>query len=186
MRFITNFSWEFVQNLPLVAGLMFALQLWQETGIAPAIAAIISGTVLGVAVIRLTEEKIVGQNRAGLQGSREPITVTLTNFVLMAVIMMALTLYLTAAWSNTLTDLFAGGIIGVILSVGQSGAAGRSIGWRHTLAFVIAFPVALITIRVFSAVLPLILAIILITTIVTFVITYLDYGQLSATEEGAN
>lgn len=186
MQFITKFSWEFIQNLPLVGGLLLALQLGQKAQIGAAISAVLVGSLLGVVIIRLTEQKIVGDDRAGLQGNREPISVTITNFAMMFIIMTALTFYLTASWSSILTDLVAGAAIGFLLSAGQSLAASRAIGWRHTLAFSAAFPAALIIIRIFSAVLPLIPGILIVTTIVTLIITTIDYGPLATIGEGAN
>jgi hypothetical protein len=186
MQFRTKFLWEFIQNLTLVSGLMLALQLWQEAVVISSILAMVAGSLLGAAVIRVTESKIVGHDRAGLQGKSEPIAVTITNFILMFVFMLALTVYLTAAWSSMATDLLVGALIGLLLSAGQSKAAGRPVGWRHSLAFAAAFPAALITIRVFSATLPVIVGILLITAVVTLIITYIDYGQLSTIEEGAS
>jgi hypothetical protein len=186
MQFITKFSWEFIQNLPLVGGLMLALQRWQDAQNAGAISAVLIGSLLGVIIIRMTEQKIVGDDRAGLQGSREPVMVTITNFAMMFIIMAALTLYLTANWSSIVTDAATGAAIGFLLSAGQSLAAGRSIGWRHTIAFSAAFLTALIIIRIFSAVLPLIPGILFITTVVTLIITYVDYGHLTTIKEGAN
>jgi hypothetical protein len=186
MSFGTMFFWEFVQNIPLVAGLMVALQLW-EVSIVSAVTAMTAGSVLGALLIRLTERRIVGQNEmVGLQEGREPISVTLTNIVFMFLFMLALTIYLGAAWSSIVTDLLAGALIGFILSAGQSKAAGAAVVWRHSLAFAAAFPAAIITIRLLSAVVPLPVSILLITGLVTLIITFIDYGHLSTIEEGAN
>lgn len=186
MQFTTKFFWEFIQNLPLVAGLMLALQLWQDAFVISAFSAMLAGSFLGAILIRLTEQRIVDPNQAGkLPGNREPMAVTAANFVMMFLFTLALTIYLTAAWSSLVTDLLAGGLIGFILSAGQSKAAHRPVSWRHSLAFGAAFPSALITIRVFSAALPAIVGILLITAIVTLIITYIDYGHLS-TIEGAS
>lgn len=187
MQFKTMFFWEFIQNLPLVAGLLLAIQLWQETLVFASITTMITGSLLGALLIRLTESNILGQSRiGGLQENREPITVTLTNIFLMFVFMFGLTVYLTAAWSSPLTDILAGALIGFILSAGQSLAARRTVNWRHSAAFAAAFPAALISIRFLSTFLPLILSILLITVIVTLIITYVDYGHLTTIGEGAN
>jgi hypothetical protein len=186
MSFAIKFSWEFIQNLPLVSGLMLALHHWQAGRAVPAVSAVITGSLLGAVLIRLTEDKIVGRNQAGLQGNREPVSVTVTNFVMMSLFMLALTIYLAAGWSGVVTDLIAGGLLGLLLSAGQSRAAGRPIGRRHTLAFAAAFPAALIAIRLFSAALPAVISVLLITTTVTLIITYIDYGHFSTIKEGAN
>jgi len=186
MQFRTKFFWEFIQNLPLVAGLMLGLWLWRDAEVIPAILTMLAGSFLGAALIRLTERRIVGPDRAGLQGNQEPIAVTITNFGLMFILMLGLTAYLSADWSSAATDLLAGSLIGFILSASQSKAAGRPIGWRHSLAFAAAFPAALIIIRIFSAALPVNVGILLITAIVTLIITYIDYGHISTIEEGAS
>jgi hypothetical protein len=186
MQFRIMFLWEFIQNLPLVAGLMLAIQWWQASLLASSITAMISGSLLGAVLIRLTERNIVDENQAGLVGNREPIAVTVTNVVLMFLIMLILTVYLTAEWSNPLTDLPVGGLIGFLLSAGQSKAAGRPVGGRHSLAFTAAFPIALITLRLLSAALPMLFSIFLITLIVSLIITYIDYGHLTSVEGGTN
>lgn len=187
MQFRTMFFWEFIQNLPLVSGLMLAVEFWRESFVPAAITAMTAGSLLGAVLIRLTERNILGRNdTGGLQGSREPITVTLTNLAMMLIFTFILTVYLTAEWSSLLTDLIAGIFIGFLLSAGQSLAAGRAINRRHSLAFAAAFPAALMIIRILSASLPISLGILLITIIVTLIITYIDYGHLTTIEEGAN
>lgn len=187
MQFKTMFFWEFIQNLPLVAGLIAAMQLWLGGMVPASITAMIAGSVIGAVLIRLTEGNILGEDGiGGLQGNREPIRVTLTNMGLMFIFMLILTIYLTAEWSSPLTDLAAGSLIGLTLSAGQSLAAGRPVGKRHSLAFAAAFPAALIIIRFLSGSLPPIISILLITLIVTFIITYIDYGHLSTIKEGAS
>lgn len=180
------YFWEFIQNLPLVAGLMLALQWWQASLLVSSITAMISGSLLGAVLIRLTENYIVDEDQAGLVGNREPISVTLTNIVVMFGLMLILTIYLTAEWSNLITDVPLGALIGFALSASQSKAAGRPIGGRHTLAFTAAFPIALIALRTLSTALPVILSILLLTLIVTLIITYIDYGHLTSVEGGTN
>lgn len=187
MQFKLIFFWEFIQNLPLVAGLMLAIQLWQEAIVAVAVGAMLAGSLLGAVLIRLTESRIVGRGQSGgLQNGREPVTVTVANIALMFLFTLLLTIYLTAIWSSIITDLLAGGVIGFVLSAGQSKAAGRSISWRHSLAFAAAFPAALITIRLLSTQLPVVIAILFITAVVTLIITFIDYGHLATIKEGAN
>ncbi len=186
MSFRTMFFWEFIQNVPLVGGLMIAIQWWQDSLLISSLTAMISGSLLGALLIRLTERQIVDEDQAGLVGNREPMAVTATNVVLMFLMMLILTVYLTAEWSSFLTDLVAGALIGFMLSAGQSKAAGRPMGGRHSLAFTAAFPLALISIRTLSATLPILINILLITIIVTLVITYIDYGHLTSVEGGTN
>jgi hypothetical protein len=180
------YFWEFIQNLPLVAGLMLALQWWQESLMISSITAMISGSLLGAFLIRLTEKNIVDEDQAGLVGSHEPISVTLTNIVVMFILMFILTVYLTAEWSTVFTDIPLGALIGFTLSASQSKAAGRPIGGRHSLAFAAAFPIALIALRTLSTTLPVMPSILLLTLIVTLIITHIDYGHLTSIEGGTN
>ena len=188
MRFALMYFWEFVQNLPLVAGMMLALQWWQESQLILAVTAMIVGSVLGAALIRLTETYILYGGRPGERieadaekrpGQREPLAVTLANVVMMFIFMLMLTLYLTAGWSSWLTDFLVGGLIGFILSAVQSKAAKEPVDLRHSLAFTAAFPVAILIIRFLSTAVPVLVSIILITTIITLIITLIDYGHLS-------
>lgn len=186
MQFRLMFFWEFIQNLPLVAGLMIGIQLWQDAFVVAAVGAMLVGALLGAVLIRLTESRIVGRDRAGLQDGQEPVAVTATNAALMFLFTLLLTVYLTAAWSSIITDLLAGSLIGFILSAGQSKAAGLPVSGRHSLAFAAAFPIALIAIRLLSAEQPVVINILLITTVVTLIITFIDYGHLATIKEGAN
>lgn len=187
MQFGMKFFWEFIQNLPLVAGLILAIQLWQEGLMVTTLAAMITGSILGALLIRLTELRIIGGHQSGgLQEEQEPVAVTAMNAALMFLFMLILTVYLTAGWSSIATDLLAGSLIGLMLSAGQSLAAGRAVGWRHSLAFTAAFPASIITIRLLTAILPLFITILFITTIVTLIITVIDYGHLFTMKEGAS
>ncbi|MFZ0549109.1 MAG: hypothetical protein WAM60_26920 [Candidatus Promineifilaceae bacterium] len=188
MQFKTIFFWEFIQNLPLVAGLLAAIQLWQDSAVVAAVGTMFLGALLGATLIRLTEGKIVSQrpNHGLEEYSQEPVSVTVTNIALMFFFSLALTIYLTADWSSFLTDLLAGGLIGFALSAGQSKAARSPVSIRHSLAFAAAFPAALITVRLLSAVFPIAISILVTTMLVTGIITLIDYGHLSTIKEGAN
>ncbi len=164
-------TWEFIQNLPLVAGLILALQLWQQEQRLLALICILTGSVSGSLIIRFTEAKIVTK-------PREPLSVTFMNVIVMSLLMLVVIFYLAAQWSNWLTDLIVGGLMGVVLAVSQNLAAKKRIGIGHMMAFVIAFPLALISIRMLVNILPAIVAILLITFIITVVISFIDYGLL--------
>ena len=185
-QFRIKYFWEFVQNLPLVVGLLLAIQAWQKGLPFTSIVVMILGSILGALLIRFTEQFIVPEDQAGLVGNMEPISVTLTNVVLMFIFMLVLTAYLTAVWSSLWTDLPVGSLIGVILSASQSKAARQPVSLRHSAAFAAAFPLALITLRLFSEALPLLISSLLITVIVTLTITYIDYGYSTSVEEGTN
>lgn len=179
------YFWEFIQNLPLVAGLLVAIDWWQAAMAIPSLVAMLSGSLLGAILIRLTERNIFNEDHmGGLIGNREPIAVTVTNVVLMFLLMLILTVYLTAVWSNPLTDLAVGSLIGFGLSASQSKAANQPVSGRHSLAFAAAFPIALIILRTLSAALPISISILLITVVVTLIITYVDYGHLTSAKGG--
>ena len=164
-------SWEFLQNLPLVAGFILAFQFWQQGQQLVAIVCIVASSVVGALIIRLTETKIVTK-------PREPLSVTFINIIVMSLLMLVVIFYLAAPWSNWQIDLIAGGLLGVVLAASQNLAAKKRIGIGHMMAFVFAFPLALISIRTLVHILPIVFTILLITLIITVVISLVDYGLL--------
>ncbi|WP_420628839.1 hypothetical protein [Candidatus Leptofilum sp.] len=171
MRSIQILTWEFIQNLPLVAGLILALQFWRQEQWGTAVATIMAGSIIGSLLIRFTEAKIVTKRR-------EPISVTITNIIVMSLLMLAVVAYVNASWSNWQVDLIVGALGGALLSAAQNLAAKKRIGVKHMLAFVFAFSVALIVIRTLVDILPTVATILLITIIVTVVISLVDYDLL--------
>ena len=171
MRSIRILTWEFIQNLPLVTGLTLAQQFWQQERWGAAVASIVVSSIIGSLLIRFTEAKIITKRR-------EPISVTITNIIVMSLLMLIVIAYLNASWSNWQVDLIVGVLVGALLSVAQNLAAKKRIGVKHMLAFVFAFPLALIVIRTLVDILPTAATILLITIIVTIVISLLDYDLL--------
>lgn len=172
MRFLNALFWEFVQNLPLVAGFFVALQLWRQGWVVGAGASMLVGSTLGALTIWATESKVI-------KGHREPVRVVVTNALAITLLMFVSVAYLSAGWGNWGTDLAVGILAGVGLGAAQSLAAGEPIAIRHCLAFAASLPPALIGIRMLMAAsLPLLLDILLITAVATVIIGWVDYGPL--------
>jgi hypothetical protein len=172
-----TFFWEFVQNLPLIAGFLLALDLWQQAKPLPSLACMVAGSVTGSLVIWATEAKIVA-------GHREPLRVVVTNVAGIAALMLVLVAYLSAGWSRWWTDLVVGLLGGTALGVAQDLAAGSPIGWGHATAFALAFSLGLAGVRILSAALPLGASVLIVTAAVTALICMMDYG-LPRSEGGA-
>lgn len=178
-RFLSALFWEFVQNLPLVAGLLLGLDAWQAGTRGLAVACMAGGSAAGSLIIWATESRMV-------EGHQEPLRAVLANVVVMAVLMFVVVLYLAAAWSRWWTDVLAGVVVGIGLGVAQDLAAGSSIGLRHSAAFALAFALGLVGVRLLVAALPLALAVLAVTLVVTVAITLLDYGPAIAARDGTS
>lgn len=172
-----TFFWEFVQNLPLIAGFLLALDLWQQARPLPSLACMVAGSVTGSLVIWATEARIVA-------GHREPLRVIVTNMAGITFLMLVLAAYLSAGWSRWWTDLVAGLLGGIALGAAQDLAAGSSASLGHVTAFALSFSLGLVGVRMLSSVLPLGATILVVTTTVTALICVMDYG-LPRTERGA-
>jgi hypothetical protein len=177
MKFLGAMFWEYVQNLPIIAGFVFALHFGRQGQWLPAVASVVVGGVAGALLFGATVSIIVA-------GHREPVAVVLANVVMMVILSLALTLYLLAGWSSWVTDLLGGGLAGIALSAVQSRAAKETIGLGHTAAFVLAFPLGLVATRFFTTFLPPSAAAVIITTAVTLIITVVDYGPMYARGSG--
>ena len=171
------FFWEFVQNLPIIAGFLLALDLWQRAKPLPALACMAAGSVTGSLLIWATEARIVA-------GHREPLRVVMTNMAGIALLMLVLAAYLSAGWSRWWTDLVAGLFGGIALGLAQDLAAGSRDSWGHAAAFALAFSLGLAGVRILSAVLPLATSVLVVTATVTALICMMDYG-LPRIERGA-
>jgi hypothetical protein len=172
-----TFFWEFVQNLPLIAGFLLALDLWQQAKPLPSLACMVAGSVTGSLVIWATEAKIIA-------GHREPLRVVVTNVAGLALLMLVLAVYLSAGWSRWWTDLVVGVLGGMALGLSQDLAAGSPASWRHATAFALSFSFGLVGVRILSASLPLGGSVLVVTATVTALICMMDYG-LPCTKEGA-
>jgi preprotein translocase subunit SecE len=170
--------WEFVQNLPLVAGLLLGLDAWRAGTWGLAVVWMVGGSAAGSLMIWATESKMV-------EGHREPLRAVLVNVAVMAVLMWVVVLYLAAGWSRWWTDLLVGAAVGSGLGIAQDLAAGSSIGLRHSAAFALAFALGLVGVRLAVAGLSPVLAILAVTLVVTVAITLLDYGPSLVARDGS-
>jgi hypothetical protein len=164
-----TFFWEFVQNLPLIAGFLLALDLWQQAKLLPSLACMVAGSLTGSLVIWATEARIVA-------GHREPQRVVVTNVAGIALMMLLLAAYLSADWSRWWTDLVFGLLGGIALGVAQDLAAGSAPSLGHAMAFALSFSLGLAGVRIVSAALPLGASVLLVTATVTALICMMDYG----------
>ncbi len=174
-RFARMLLWEFVQNLPLIAGFLAGLCAWGSGRPWLAVVSILGGSLVGSLAIWATESKIV-------EGHREPLRVVVVNVIMLSVLMFVVVLYLTAGWSRWWTDLLVGAVVGAGLGGAQDLAAGSPVGLGHSAAFALASAVGLVGVRFLVASLPLGLAVFVVTLILTVVVVLLDYGP----EEGGS
>ena len=120
MKFWVAIFWEFVQNLPPMAGFVMAVWLWRKQSKKEALACIVVSSTLGALLIRFTEVTI--------NDILEPIPVTITNIVVFSLGMLLFTIYLGAAsnskWSNWKMDIVLGWGMGILIGVSQALAFG--------------------------------------------------------------
>ena len=165
MSFFTEFIWEFIQNLVLLTGFFLSLSFWQKGNILLGLLCAIGGGILGAWNIRWIELKHKGHD--------EPLRVTLTNSVVMPLLMLGIVMYSAASWSNWLTDVLLGIVTGIALSVSQRIAIHAPLDVARSVAFALAFPITLLSIRWLVASMSIIISILVSTTIVTWLIVAL-------------
>jgi hypothetical protein len=171
VKFLKIVFWESAQNLPIIAGFIAALTLWQQSRWGSAIACIVTGSAIGALIIRITESKIV-------ESRRESWRVTISNIAVMSVLAFVLIIYLSAQWSSWQTDLLFGALAGFGLAVAQDLAARERIGIRHGIALGFAVFIILTGVRVLVAALPILANVLIITAVITLIISLIDYGPL--------
>lgn len=168
-RFWRAFFWEFIQNLPLLTGFMMALRLWPQGKLGMAVVCLLTGSVVGSLAIHLTESRIV-------EGYREPWRATITNMVVITLLMLLYAVYLSALWSRWWTDLFIGLVGGSGLRITQDLVSRSSLNLGRCALFGLSCAITLIGLRVFSANFPMGLGILAATTVATVAIVLTDYG----------
>ncbi len=172
MRLIRAIFWEALQNLPLVAGFVLALELWQQKQWGTALLCMAVASLLGALVIGFTESKIV-------EGHREPLRVVVANVVTMTGLMLIVVVYLSAGWSSWKTDLVVGTLAGAALAAVQDMAAGNPLGLGHAAALAGGLPLTLIGLRRIAFTWPPLAIILLIAGVLTGFIALVDYGSLT-------
>ncbi len=140
MKFLSLLFWEFLQNLPLIAGFIAAFQLWQQGRLAIAIVCMVASSSAGALVIRVTESKIFAGNRESVRGS-------ITNIVIFTVLMLALAAYLAAGWSSWWTDIAAGLIGAIVLAAVQGRVPQERLNVFRGLTLGLSGSVSLILVR---------------------------------------
>lgn len=169
MSFLKEFVWEFIQNLVLLTGFFIALHFWQRGNVIIGVLCAVGGGILGAWNIRWIEH--------AHKGHAEPIRVTLTNSVVMPLLMVVFVAYLAAGWSSWQSDLALGLVAGVALSVAQRVAIQAPLDVARSLAFALAFPITLLCIRWLAANAPVSVSILVSTTVVTLPIVAIHQGS---------
>jgi hypothetical protein len=146
MKFWIAVFWEFVQNVPPIAGFVTAVWLWRQQRKKTALICIVVGSVAGSLLIRFTEATI--NNRV------EPVSVTITNIFVFSLGMLLFTMYLGAEshsrWSNWKMDLTLGWGMGILIGVSQALAIGEVYIAGvvvHSLAMALPIPLVLMGLR---------------------------------------
>jgi hypothetical protein len=172
------FCWEFLQNLPLIAGLLSGLSLWQDGRLVLAIACMFGGSAVGSLAIWATEARI-------MKGHREPPRVVFTNWLVFGGLMIGLAAYVSAPWSRWWLDLVLGAAAALALGAAQDWAAGSPLDVGHCAAMAAAFGLAVMGLRMLVASLPVLVNVLVITSAVTVVIVLVDYGPFSLKRLGS-
>jgi hypothetical protein len=168
--FLKVLIWEYVQNLPILAGFFWALVSWQADRFWVAILYMLAGGTGSAVLIYLTESR----KQSGYQ---EPKSVLLMNLVGMTILVFAIVLYFSARWSTWMTDLVIGVLCGAGLGILQSLAARKKINVVHAIALGIASPLILAFIRWMSdASRPIWASALLTCLLATLVIGLIDYA----------
>lgn len=176
-QFLNAIFWEYVQNLPVIVMFVMAVWFWAQERRSAALACMAVGAVGGALTIRFTEPLTSGHH--------ETWTVTFVNIVLLCLVQVPATVYLSEErrWSNWRTDLALGGLTGVGIAMAQWLAAqsGPLIGvllHSFSLAATGSF-VMLGTRESKDKPLATVLGIALMMTLVmTLLISAVDYGYL--------
>ncbi len=168
-RFWRVFFWEFIQNLPLLAGFMMALHFWPQGRPGVAAACLLAGGIVGSFVIRLTESRIV-------KGHREPWRVVITNIVIITFLMFIFSIYLLASWSRWWTDLLIGLVGGSGLRAAQNLALRSPLNPGRCLFFGLSCALTFVGVRLFSTNLPIWLGVLAVTAVATAAIVLTGYG----------
>jgi hypothetical protein len=178
MRLVRALGWEFVQNLPMVAGFLLALESARRGAWLAAAAWAVAGSAVAAMAIALTESRIVA-------GHREEPRVVLINGLVMLLAMGGGVAYLAAGWSGLGTDVVLGGLAGTLMGVLQDLAAGERVGVVHCVALALAGAGTLVAVRVLAMALPTPVNILLLTGAITLVVGLMDYGRGSSARPGS-
>ena len=167
--------WEFIQNLVLLTGFFVSLHFWQQ-GKRHYWLCAVGGGILGAWNIRWIERAHKGHD--------EPIRVTLTNSIVMPLLIVIFRHLFGGGWSSWQSDLALGIVAGIALSVAQRAAIKAPLDVARSLAFALAFPITLLCIRWLAANAPVIISILVSTTVVTLpIVAFIKARRKSRPQE---
>jgi len=178
MRLLIVWTWESLENLPLLLGFVVAARLWQEN-LSAGILALVLGMGFGVFIARAVEPKL------HKDGHQVRWRSTLINFVLFVGLAIPFIYYFCAdtRWLNWKTDLLAGLVAGLLLTLVQSthwtGAKSRML--LHGIAMVVSFPIIMVGLRNIVHVgnwWLLVFLTFLLTLFASLVIVLIDYQEI--------
>lgn len=177
MELLNAIFWEFLQNFPMIILFVLAVWLWAQQRKNEAILCMLMGSTIGALVIRFTEPLI--------SGYVEPIETTIANIVVIGLLQVPFTAYLSSEskWSNWKTDIVGGGLAGAFIAIVQGVASQGSplIGiLLHSVSLAIGSALVLVSVR-FCKDKPLQVALGYATGIalaMTLAISLLDYTYL--------
>lgn len=178
MKVLHTIFWEFIQNLPLVAGFVQGMRFWAQGVIVGAIVCIAAGSLCGALLIRWTESRIV-------EGHQESLRLVIANIVIFSAIMFVLSAYFVVPWGSWKTDILLGVVGGGTAGIIQNLAGGAKFDIRHSAAFAASFPVGFIGFRILMLMdLPAWVIILVITTAITVIISLIDYSPMFLRRSG--
>jgi hypothetical protein len=162
----------------MIMGFIFAARLWEQN-LWIALIILSVGVLLGVLIMHFTEPKLHQEPyEPGLKGD-------IINFILFMVLSIPFIFYFNAEnrWINWKTDIIAGLIVGVLLTLGQSlsweGPKSRMV--MHGFAMAISFPLILLGIRYILQVESIFIALVLgflVTVLASIIIVSIDYRDM--------
>jgi hypothetical protein len=178
VKYLHALKWEFLQNLPLILGFLAAARLWRENLIL-ALVVLIVGIGLGILLMHYTEPF--------LHKEKYPPTWKgdLINLGLFVLIALPFLFYFSTEnrWINWKTDLIAGVVVGILLTLGQtiSWTGKKSRMLLHGAAMAASFPLIMIGLR-FALRLESWIGMlglgVLVTLLASKLITLIDYGEM--------
>ena len=177
MRLLIAWTWESLENLPLLFGFVIAARLWQENIVG--LVALLIGMGSGVLIARAVEPKL---HKIQHQVSWRS---TLINFVLFIGLAIPFIYYFRAdtGWLTWKTDLLAGLAAGLLLTFVQSthwtGPKPRML--LHGAAMLVSFPVIMLGLRYIVQMEGWVLSMLLtflLTLFASLVIALIDYREM--------
>ena len=175
-RFWQILFWETLENWPLIAGLAFTVRSL-STNWPLALACLVISTALGAIAIHFTESK-----KYSNQPTFKESAINFVVFTLLAVIFLFYYAPGDTWWTNWVTDLGLGALVGIGLTLGES------LGWSstatlktHALAMAIASALILVALRFLYRLQPLGLMIAVatgVTVVVSAIIVWIDYWPI--------